>query len=119
MTLNINTDRGSIKVTPFFPVSRSLVKRIESSLRNALEDRFRSADNLIEQLKKEDPLIGTPRGAILAYMTGQSMTQKKLSQKTGLAQGDISKMIHGKRPIGLIVAKKLGEAFGVDYRKFL
>lgn len=76
-------------------------------------------ESLLETLKRRDPTIGTPRGALAAYMTGQSWTQARIAKKTGTAQGDISKILRGTRAIGLITAKKFAKAFGVDYRKFV
>lgn len=118
MAIHIATDKGNIKVIPAFPVSRSIKKRIEESLRMAVGD-VKPIEPLLETIKRQDPVVGTPRGALIAYMTGQSWRQKTLAQKTGIAQADISKMVNGKRSIGLSVAKKFGKAFGVDYHKFL
>ncbi len=112
------TEMGTLKVIPGFQVSRYVRKKIEESLRTALED-VKPVEELLAKLKKNDPVIGTPRGSLIAYMTGQSWTQKKLAKNTGISQADISKMVNGKRTIGPIVAKKLAKAFGVDYRKFL
>lgn len=118
MTINVSTEKGQLKVISAFRVSRALKKRIEESLRMVVDD-IKPIGPLLEKIKKEDPVIGTPQGSLIAHMTGQAWTQKKLAQKTGISQADISKMTNGKRVIGPIVAKKLGKAFGVDYRKFL
>ncbi|MBI2335835.1 MAG: helix-turn-helix transcriptional regulator [Deltaproteobacteria bacterium] len=118
MTIYISTEKGNIKVIPTFHISRLVKKKIEESLRMAVED-VKPIEPLLEKIKREDPLIGSPRSALMAYITGQSLTQKRLAQKTGISQADISKMIHGKRPIGPAVAKKLGKALGVSYHKFL
>ncbi len=118
MTINITTEKGRIKVIPAFPISPYVRKKIEESLRTALED-IKPIEELLTKLKKNDPVIGTPRGSLIAYMTGQSWTQKRLAKTTGISQADISKMVNGKRTIGPVVAKKLAKAFEVDYRKFL
>lgn len=118
MTINVNTEKGRIRVIPAFRVTRSVRSKIETSLRQAMRE-VRPIAALLHKMKKEDPVIGTPRGALVAYMTGQGWTQKRLSKATGIAQADISKMVHGKRAIGLATAKKLGKALGVDFRKFL
>ncbi|MBI4374249.1 MAG: helix-turn-helix transcriptional regulator [Deltaproteobacteria bacterium] len=118
MTINIATEKGRIKVIPAFPVSRSVRRKIEASLREAMQE-VRPIEELLAKMKEKDHLIGTPRGALIAYMTGQSWTQKRLAKATGISQADISKMVNGKRVIGPATARKLAKAFGVDYRKFL
>lgn len=118
MTIRVMTEKGSIKVIPGFRVSSAVRRRIEQTLRMAVEEAKPIAE-LLEWIRKEDPVVDTPRGALIAYMTGQGWTQKKLSKETGISQADISKMVNGKRAIGPMVARKLGKAFGVDYRRFL
>jgi DNA-binding Xre family transcriptional regulator len=109
---------GKVRVTPVFKVSQGIRKKIEIGLKNALET-YEDASVLLAKIKKKIPWVDTPRGSLVAYMTGQSWTQKKLAKATGISQADISKMVNGKRVIGLATAKKLGMVLGVDYRKFL
>lgn len=118
MTLNITTSLGTIKVTPRFKVSARIMKKITESLRIAV-DEAKPVDDLLAKIKRNIPWADTPRGALVAYMTGQAWTQKKLAKTTGIPQGNISQMVGGKRPIGPATAKKLAKAFGIDYRKFL
>lgn len=47
------------------------------------------------------------------------LTQKTLSEKTGIPCRHISEMENGKRPIGKMNAKKLAEVLDADYRSFL
>ena len=49
----------------------------------------------------------------------EGMTQKQLSEKTGVPMRHLSEMENGKRPIGKAMAKRLGEALGVGYKVFL
>ncbi len=49
----------------------------------------------------------------------EELTQRELSEKTGIPQRHISEMENGKRPIGKKTARKLGEILDVDYRVFL
>ncbi len=118
MTINVSTEKGPIKVIPAFHVTSYVRKKIEKSLQDAMQD-VRPIEELLVKLKKNDSVIGTPRGALIAYITSQAWTQKKLAQATGIFQADISKMVNGKRVIGSSTAKKFGKAFKVDYRKFL
>jgi transcriptional regulator with XRE-family HTH domain len=59
-------------------------------------------------------------GALLAgarYKEG--MTQRRLSELTGIPLRHISEMENGRRPIGKENARKLGTALNVSYRVFL
>ena len=47
------------------------------------------------------------------------LTQKELADALGIPQNRISEMENGKRPIGKVVALRLGKFFKTDYRKFL
>lgn len=49
----------------------------------------------------------------------EGMTQKELSELTGIPQSHISEMEHGKRPIGKKRAKILSKALNVGYKIFL
>ena len=49
----------------------------------------------------------------------ESLTQKQLSDKTGIPTRHISEMENGKRTIGKLNAKKLADALNCDYRRFL
>lgn len=118
MTLTISTALGIIKVIPRFKVSRRIRNKIEENLRMAVDDT-RTVDQLLEKIKGKIPWADSPRGALVAYMTGQGLSQKRLSKITGIPQGHISQMVHGKRPIGPTIARKLGKALGVDYHWFL
>ncbi len=66
-------------------------------------------------LQDEDIPAIRLRGARLK----EDITQKELSERTGIPQGHISDMESGKRVIGLEVAKKLGDALNIDYRVFV
>ena len=118
MTLTISTNLGSIKVIPSFKLSSKLKRKIEGSLRLAVEQGD-PVDRLLDKIEKNIPWANTSRGNLIAYMTGQSYSQKRLSKEADIPQGHLSQMIHGKRPIGPTIAKKLGRVFGVDYHRFL
>lgn len=49
----------------------------------------------------------------------EGLTQKQLSELTGIAQHHISEMENGKRPIGKDTARRLANALNIDYRVFL
>lgn len=62
---------------------------------------------------------GEPSAALRAYRGRQDLTQRDLAKKSGIAQPHIAAMESGKRPIGLIAAKKLALALGIHYRKLV
>lgn len=70
------------------------------------------AKERIEKYKKGGLVL---RGA--RYREG--ISQKKLAEKTGISQDNISKIENGKRTVGEKVAKKLAKALRIDYRLFL
>jgi hypothetical protein len=119
MTIQIQTTLGKIKVMSGFHISNELQKEIEERIREVVDESPRPIEELQEMIRRSTPLAGTPAGALVAYMTCQDWTQIRLSTATGISQSHISEMRRGKRPIGPIIAKKFGKAFGVDYRKFL
>lgn len=78
----------------------------------------REAVDWRELLSGEDD--GALHGRFLkGARTKEGLTQKELSRLTGIPQGHISEIENGKRPIGKIIARKLGEALNIDYRVFL
>lgn len=62
---------------------------------------------------------GEPSAALRAYRGRHDLTQRDLAKKSGIPQPHIAAMESGKRPIGLIAAKKLALALGIDYRKLV
>lgn len=58
-----------------------------------------------------------------AYLKGirlrEGLNQVEFAKKIDVTQGDLSKMEHGKRPIGKKLAQKIGQLFDFDYRKLL
>ncbi len=49
----------------------------------------------------------------------EGLTQRQLSDITGIPQRHISEMENGKRSIGKEMAKRLGKALNIGYRVFL
>ena len=60
-----------------------------------------------------------PGAIIVGARTKEGITQKELSVISGIPQGHISEMENGKRMIGKIIAKKLGDALNIGYKVFL
>ncbi len=61
----------------------------------------------------------TPGTSLRVYRDNAGWTQAQLSKKTGIPVPHLSGMENDRRPIGKATAKKLAEAFGTDYRRFV
>jgi hypothetical protein len=53
------------------------------------------------------------------HRQSRRLTQGALAQMTGLRQAHISEMERGKRPIGKVVAQRLGHVLGSQYTSYL
>ena len=60
-----------------------------------------------------------PGAMIQGLRYRENMTQAKLASLIHVTQGDLSKMEHGKRPVGKEIAKRLAKVFKTNYRIFL
>jgi len=64
--------------------------------------------------------VNSEPGVFLAGARGkEGVTQKLLSDKTGIPQRHISEMENNKRPIGKKTAMKFAKVLKIDYRVFL
>lgn len=62
----------------------------------------------------------TKAGAFLKGLrTREGLSQSAFAKKILVTQSNLSNMENGRRPIGKIVAKRIGKIFDVDYRYFL
>lgn len=114
----ISTAQGHVLLGVPFSISSKIASQLESAIRTVL-DESRPAQELVEYIQTLTPTAGTPQGALRGYLTSKGWSQKTLSLKTGISPAHISEMLSGKRPIGPLIAKKLGKALSVDYRRFL
>jgi ribosome-binding protein aMBF1 (putative translation factor) len=70
-------------------------------------------------LSKEIKAKKTPGKLLRAYRERAGMTIVELAKALHTKYPNISAMENDRRPIGLAVAKKLGNILGVDFKKFL
>lgn len=71
--------------------------------------------DLFPEYESED----LPGACLAGARSKEDMTQRELSELTGIPQSHISEMENGKRPIGKKRAKTLAKALNVGYRIFL
>ncbi|MCB1214790.1 MAG: helix-turn-helix transcriptional regulator [Deltaproteobacteria bacterium] len=117
--LKIKTPLGVVALRAPFKVQPKAKTRLRFAVQNVLEENTRPAEELLDYIKRLTPSAGSTGGIIRGYLTANGWSQKNLSEKTEIAPSHLSEMIAGKRPIGVKIAKKLGKAFKVDYRRFL
>ena len=91
----------------------NLVKRYAETVENEEERTYSVVDVFPEYIGKEAIV------ALRAYRTREGLTQKQLTELTGIPQHHISEMENGKRSIGKERAKKLAKALNCDYRQLL
>lgn len=75
-----------------------------------------SAHDVFNDLDK----LRTEAGALLKGVRArENMNQIEFAKAIGITQANLSKMEHGKRPIGKQIAKRIELVFGVNYKYFL
>ena len=119
-SIKIEGESGKISFIPSH-ISHAKVLEIERALKKIISASkdYMSASDMRAILKKKDPLMGTPGGAIRAYRTREGLTQLVLAKKYGVRQSHLSEMEQNKRPIGVKVAKKLAKDLKCNYQRLL
>ena len=72
-----------------------------------------------EEFKKEYEAIQPEMDVIIAIVdarTSQNLTQKELSERTGINQADISKLENGTRNPSINLLKRLAEGMGMTLK---
>ena len=75
-----------------------------------------------EEFKKEYEAIQPEMNEIRASVdarTSQNLTQKELSERTGINQADISKLENGTKNPSINLLKRLAEGMGIDASIFI
>ena len=115
----IDSDIATIKVVPKTKIPKSFISDLKKLADQYADDELVDGEIVMEQLRKEFKDHDTTGFAVRAYRGRLDMTQKELSKRTKIAQGDLSKIENNKLKPGVKVAKKLGKALKCDYKKFL
>jgi plasmid maintenance system antidote protein VapI len=71
------------------------------------------------ELAREIRASKTPGKLLRAYRKRAGLTLVELAAAIGSRHPNLSAIENERRPVGLDMARKLGEALGVDYQKFL
>ncbi len=119
-TIRIEGEAGRVEFIPSH-ISHAKLLQIEKALKKLMgaTGDYMNASDMRALLKKKDPLIGTPGGALRAYRAREELTQMDLAKKSGIRQSHLSEMEKNKRPMGVKVAQKLAKILRCDYRRLL
>lgn len=89
---------------------------IEKKLSKKVVKKAMTMHALFEEVDKQY----TKAGALLKGVRyRENLTQVAFAKKIGVTQANLSNMENGRRPIGKIIAKRIGEKFKINYRYFL
>ena len=86
------------------------MKTFDNYLKEQLEDK--EFKNEYENIQPELDIIR----AMVSARTSQNLTQKQLSEKTGIDQSDISKLENGTRNPSINLLKRLADGLGMDLK---
>ena len=107
----------------FFGKGVSEIKEVLKKTYPAMEFFDSSEDELIDS--EDSPVLDRIRSGMTAGIRlkirrqNKGMSQKALSEKTGIAVSNISLMENGKRPIGAKTAKTLALALNCNFAELI
>lgn len=84
--------------------------KVEYDFNRYVQEQLQNPD-FKEEYDKLEPEFALMQ-ALIDARKNSGMTQKELSEKTGITQGDISKIEHGKINVSLATLKRLAEGMG-------
>ena len=99
---------------------------VPSEKANAIETLIKeepSSDNELIDAGEVFPDLRDPKKRPFVVFRGirakTGLTQEEVAERLGITQAEVSKIESGKRPIGKALAKKIEQAFKIDYRRLL
>lgn len=122
----MSSKRLALSIVKRYPELQDIAPKHLKIVKRAIEDAIISSSrNLVSLRETRDfiktlvPDAGTPAAALRGYRGREELTQRELARKCGIPQSHIAAMESGKRPIGLISAKKLALVLNIDYRRLV
>lgn len=94
-----------------------LLKGAQSDLGKTDEDLILAEDS--PTLKRLTAKYSSAGAALQGARLKEGLSQTELARNLNISQTNLSKMEHGKRPIGKTMAKRLAAALNIDYKVFL
>lgn len=89
---------------------------------NSVAQQYRSVEKVIsaeEFFAPYEEEYTKPGMLLRGLRVREGCTQEEFAKLINVSQANLSKMELGKRPIGKEMAKRIADAFGLDYRSFL
>ena len=98
--------------------AKAVLVLIKNTMSNDDDDSMIMADDS-DMIQKLDAKYGRAGATLQGARLKEGLTQEALAEKLSISQTNLSKMEHGKRPIGKNMAKRIAKVLNVDYRIFL
>ncbi len=101
-----------------YVIPKSIAEKyvVENKKNKKLKAPVKSIKALFDKLDERF----TKAGALLKGLRiREGLSQVEFAKKIDVTQANLSNMENGKRPIGKIIAKRIENIFGVNYRFFL
>lgn len=80
------------------------------------QDEYMSVEDVFSDLTEE---YGEPGVLLRGLRFREGLSQNEFAKKMSMSQANLSAIENGRRSIGKVLAKRISEVFGVDYRMFL
>jgi DNA-binding XRE family transcriptional regulator len=101
----------------FYELPMEIAKkyRVNTSVRQSAKKNITEED-LFRDINKKYTKAGALFGGLRFR---ENLTQVEMAKKLKVTQSDISQMEHGKRKIGLKMARRIAKLFNVDCQSFM
>lgn len=80
------------------------------------DEDYMSIDDVFSDLTEE---FGEPGVLVKGLRARENLSQNEFAKKINIGQANLSAIENGRRAIGKALAKRISEAFNVDYKIFL
>ena len=100
----------------YYKIPTRVAKRYQIDLQETPDTKTYGIDEVFSELEAESSRAGV---LLKGLRLREGLTQKDMADKLGVQQSNLSKMESGKRSIGKALAKRIANAFNVNFRYFL
>ena len=99
-----------------YEIPKQVAEQYKVSKQQTVSEDAIFADDLFAEL---DQKYSKPGVLLKGLRHKEGLSQVEFAKRVHITQSDLSKMEHGKRAIGKVIAKRIAQEFGADYRIFL
>ena len=100
----------------YYKIPTRVAERYQINLKGLPEKKNYSINDVFAELETESSRAGV---LLKGLRLREGLTQKRMAEKLGIEQSNLSKMENGKREIGKTLAKRIANAFNVNFHYFL